>query len=266
MEILGTIIVRRAENVQATGNVMFGRYVRDGRGRFAPKAAGKTGVDDGGYTPGGYAGMHGKSKNGGGVSTPTDTKSTLKRTKSMDNADATLNRADAHMSKKYVDGDPRMESLLEYVGNGYKPMNEFARTGKGSGFMSKGAAKHVKNLDDAFESHGVTTDAPITVHRGVSGSYANSLGKLKQGDVITERGFMSTSASTDIPRRFTGGAGRSSGRGGSGGEGKVLEINAPPGKKVLAGAYSEKELIFPRNTQLRYTGTSPSGAIQFDVI
>jgi hypothetical protein len=77
---------------------------------------------------------------------------------------------------------------------------------------------------------------------------------LRPGDVITERGFMSTSIYDKKPKDFAGS------------NGALMEIAVHPGKRTMAGTDYEHELLFPRNTKMQYLGRSPSGALQFTMI
>lgn len=139
---------------------------------------------------------------------------------------------------------------LRYTGKGYEPMNTFARTGKVPPGANKRETKaQVKSMDKAFGKYGVKTQEPITVHRGVSGSHGEQLRALKPGDIITERGFMSTSAIPSDVRN----------------QDAVMQVSVPKGKQVLGGTNYESELIFPRNSQLKYLGVSPSGVLQFEM-
>lgn len=149
-----------------------------------------------------------------------------------------------------------------YTGSGYTPMNNYARTGKTkihpydySSMTDAQAAKKIKALDSVFDTHGVELGQPIVLNRGVRGKYAASLkNDLKPGDIITERGFISTSSKRSAPKSF-----KST-------DGVLLEIAVPPGKKVIAGTDYESELILPRNQQLLYHGKTSDGVLQFSVL
>lgn len=150
---------------------------------------------------------------------------------------------------------PMLKAHSSYTGSGYTPINMLARTGSTGGGMPKHkAAAHIKNLDNAFHTYGTTNNQPIIVHRGVRGNYSQDLKKLTPGDIITERGFMSTSTRDKKPKDFAGSYGA------------LMEIHVPPGKRTMAGTDYEHELLFPRNTKMQYLGTSPSGALQFTMV
>ncbi|HKU51959.1 MAG TPA: ADP-ribosyltransferase, partial [Nitrospira sp.] len=149
---------------------------------------------------------------------------------------------------------PQIKAHSAYTGSSYTPMNTLAREGKLHGSGQSQAAKHIKNLDTAFQTFGYTTNQPIVVHRGVRGQYSKDIRNLTPGDIITERGFMSTSVREKKPKDFAGSAGA------------LMEIHVPPGKRTMAGTDYEHELLFPRNTKLQYLGRSSTGAVQFTMI
>lgn len=149
---------------------------------------------------------------------------------------------------------PQLKAHSAYTGSSYTPINTLARSGKLHGSGQSTAAKHIKNLDTAFQTFGYTTNQPIVVHRGVRGQYSKDIRNLNPGDIITERGFMSTSVREKKPKDFAGSAGA------------LMEIHVPPGKRTMAGTDYEHELLFPRNTKLQYLGRSSTGAVQFTMI
>jgi hypothetical protein len=149
---------------------------------------------------------------------------------------------------------PQLKAHSAYTGSSYGPINTLAREGKLPYGGEATAAKHIKNLDSAFHTYGTTVSQPIVVHRGVRGSYSQDLKKLQPGDVITERGFMSTSIYDKKPKDFAGSSGT------------LMEIAVHPGKRTMAGTDYEHELLFPRNTKMQYLGRSQSGALQFTMI
>lgn len=145
-----------------------------------------------------------------------------------------------------------LEGYDSYTNRGYKSMNSLARTGDVPESESKiDVAKKIKDLDATFDEYGVINAQPVTVHRIVHGDYATKLGELSPGDHITERGYLSTTSDPFTPSgNFSG---------------KILEITAPSGSKILAGSDIESELLFPRNTLMEYQGPGANGTLRFKI-
>ena len=153
-----------------------------------------------------------------------------------------------------VDDNPLTEeegqAALTYSANGYQAMNELARDGYVSDATLEEAQVNiglepqeiqdqtqtdVDNLRSAIDSSTVDTD--VTVFRGVQGGW---LSGLQKGDVITDKGFVSTSLRNEVARGFGGGQ-----------SGSVVEINIPKGSNALGIAKGEGELLLNSGSQFR---------------
>lgn len=236
-------------------------YVKVKASKRINKSGGGATMPSGGVKTGGTGGI---STHMPGVSTlPEGIRQEHSSTRSMAIKNGEILRKQARSkidaSHNTVGGwnDPGVKAHDTYTGSGYKPINHYARTGKPHPYYdmpTSESAKHIKNLDAMYATHGVTNGQPILVVRGVRGEYAQQLKQLKVGDVITERGFMSTSTKTDTPKGFKAS------------NGVMMEIGVPSGKRFIAGTDYEHEILFPRNAQLRVVGKSANGAIQFDML
>jgi len=176
----------------------------------------------------------------------------LTRKTALANADILRKSSRSQIESDYSakPNDAVVRAHKSYTGSGYTPMNRAAR---GLETPAASTARSITKMDQSFSIYGKKNNEPIFVNRGVKGRYAADLGKLKPGETITERGFMSTSTS-----KMTGNSFGSSGR--------RIEIAVPSGKTSIAGTDYEKELIFPRNTQLKFIGKNDDGILQFDMI
>lgn len=176
----------------------------------------------------------------------------LTRKTALKNADMLRKSSRSQIESDYKakPNDAVLRAHKAYTGSGYTPMNRAAR---GQEVASPTTARNIKKMDEAFSVYGKKNNETLFVNRGVKGRYASDLGKLKPGETITEHGFMSTSTS-----KMTGNSFGSSGR--------RIEIAIPAGKTTIAGTDYENELIFPRNTQLKFIGKSEDGILQFDMI
>jgi len=200
---------------------------------------------------------------GGEVGKTTSTGSKLSKTARQKNADIVRDRVaknrDIIKKKPYERRTDEENHIVQahssYTGSGYHPIN----TGLRERSLSSGYALHVKGLDKSFDVIGTTNSAPMMVQRGVKSGLGNKLRALKPGTTITEDGFMSTTTSTYTAKNFAG-----LDYGGTGGV--LMHINVPKGKKMIAGTESEKELIFPRGTQLKFIGRNENGVHEFDML
>ena len=149
------------------------------------------------------------------------------------------------------------DAVNEYSGRKYQAINRLARTGSIHPSKESGRPKstedpreiagHVKSLDAALAKM-EPTPRDMLVHRG---SVAKELRDVKVGDVITDKGFMSTSADAATGHAFASGI--------HGGEvGTKISIHVPKGTKLspLPTMLGEGEHLFPRNTSLRVTHSS----------
>lgn len=75
-----------------------------------------------------------------------------------------------------------------------------------------------------------TVSPQRTVYRGVTGEFADKLSRLKEGETVTDKGFMSTSYDKDVAKSFAGD------------NGVTLQIDVPSGygHSLSVGSYSLK--------------------------
>lgn len=143
-------------------------------------------------------------------------------------------------------------AIADYVANSMD-LNNYLRSGKFSNKSVYNATEDeikdlTKTLDATFKDAPFKIGSDTTVYRGFTpGTPENSsveaeqaaekfYDRLDEGDVLEDRGFLSTSTQPQIAYSF----------------GRILaEINLPRGQKVLIGAASETEFILPRGMRLR---------------
>jgi hypothetical protein len=102
------------------------------------------------------------------------------------------------------------------------------------------------NFRDRDRTHALSRDTML--YRGAG---FDSVEQFKVGAVVTEKGFMSTSASEDTAVGFTDVAPKPK-------YSVIFNITAPKGTKVLPGEREEKELILNRGTSMRVTAVRRS--------
>jgi hypothetical protein len=85
-----------------------------------------------------------------------------------------------------------------YQGAGYDKVNTGLRTGEYTDYRAKDSIPLLDKLIDKAP----TLPAPITTYRGVSGSYAATLGQYRPGTIYTDKGFTSTSLSQETAGYF----------------------------------------------------------------
>lgn len=152
----------------------------------------------------------------------------------------------AFIDKTYGDWKKSLTSKEDaafafYQSPGYELMNGQARGLKVDAPAAdlKRAKQAIKDLDSAIEkSPGLPHD--LVVHRGLN---AEQFGAVKEGDILTDKGFTSVS--------LTAGSGT------GGKDQATATIRLPQGIKVAAGR--TKELVLPRNTQFKVTSYKKVG-------
>jgi hypothetical protein len=149
---------------------------------------------------------------------------------------------------KFVNGSLRGMTFDEFVAH---PLN--AWNVKRSGIESvrrqwDEAAKNVELMDQAFRSaHRLSRDTVLYRGMTIPNDPNGLLGQLRDGAVLTDRGFISTSVYPDTASAFTD----SDLTHPLGTVPVVFEIVAPKGTRVVAGSVSEQEAVLNRNTSLR---------------
>lgn len=142
------------------------------------------------------------------------------------------------------------KSLDNYRGPGYSQINFDLRRSSG-----RSLSKQSQILSESFERFSKPSPESLEVFRGVSGKFAELLhtsafsGKLQEGSIITDYGFVSTSMDKDFARSFASGSSAS-------GE---LKISVPKGTKMIyMGVRKEAELLLDRGSQFKVTKVTSS--------
>lgn len=136
------------------------------------------------------------------------------------------------------------DALSHYSGHGYREINRALR---GESVMDQDVAEKIALIDAAID--GSSSDAILTLYRGVGRQYANALRKrgLRKGLIIKDAAFLSASETVKAARKFESYEP----------PGTVFKIAVTQGAKALSlKAVSkhpeEKEWLLPRNTRLRF--------------
>ena len=172
--------------------------------------------------------------------------------------------------------EDQRRALSTYSGSDYQVINNLLRFGPESAYTpTKSINKVVKNLDDLIESKG-TVESDSVVFRGMieTERYEDSdilmsemLDDLKPGDVISDPAFLSTSSDKNVALRKFGPGNMTDEDSELDASNPVYQsssfwvIKVPGGSKAFATpekgfgyASIEKEVLLPRNTQLRIDG------------
>lgn len=205
----------------------------DDRGRFTSKKGGSKGPKTGAAYSAEIAAIH----------------------KAADQFDADY---DASQAQKKTLTKEQTQALNFYCQHGYEAMNGALR---GTGRMTYNTQRRITDMNEAFKTAGTKTTEKRQVWRGFSGTYYNG----KPGDVITEMGYMSTSANHELANQFAKGRQLRTGQ-----KGTVSTINVPASKRFLFGQWAdaqggyaaggtESEMIFPPGTQFRIDKVDRTG-------
>ena len=140
-------------------------------------------------------------------------------------------------------------SIEEYTRTAHHNVNMYLRGKLEEDNLQYSSSKKIaSSLDSAFEKTSVASSTDGVVYRGittearkVSDSWAS---KLKAGDLIEDKGFMSTSQSQEVSESFS--------RNGTF-VGVQFVISVPKGTRVMAGSETESELVLNRGTKMKVT-------------
>jgi hypothetical protein len=133
------------------------------------------------------------------------------------------------------------EAIENYKGRNFISINEGLRSGQP---LSEEDQKISNSLDKTISNAPSFTETKVFA-RGIDGEAKEKLfSQAKNGDIISDSGFLSTTADQSIAKSFTTG------------NGATLIIQAPAGSKALAldlpsSIQSESEVLFGRNTKLK---------------
>jgi hypothetical protein len=156
-----------------------------------------------------------------------------------------------------------------YTSTGYKDMNSLSRFGKmeGGKFEREIAQESIDALDSEISKNVAPKD--MVLFRGVSGSDASkTFDKLKEGDVFTDKGFVSTTPDVEMVQEFMSSATGQKFDSRPIEKGYVLQVHVPQGENVFSvhqyfknsgrdsdGMFErENEHILPRGTSFRVNG------------
>lgn len=129
-----------------------------------------------------------------------------------------------------------------YTGNDYSWMNNFYRKGKDLSELTKGEKSILASMDSLFTK--ARTTAPLVLYRGMGLKHFDH--QLKIGEVLTDKGFMSTSSSFKAAENFKKSHLKSA----------IFEIHAPAGSSALSlrdisKIPKEEEFLFNRGTRMK---------------
>jgi hypothetical protein len=132
--------------------------------------------------------------------------------------------------------DAEARTRGNYISMGYEAINGHLR--KPKNFPTPAVTAAVKNMDAIFEKV-PPLEKEVTVYRGVSGSAADKILKLRKGAMLSDPAFISTSFSQDVAKDFATVGGI------------VMSIKVPKGRRAVPGERTENELILPRGTRFK---------------
>lgn len=123
-------------------------------------------------------------------------------------------------------------AISNYKGSGYVPINK-------SLYMGNVPHQHVQAIDSAIAKHALEADT--TLWRGVTGQYAEQLKTKAVGDVISNKGYSSSSSASKVSRSFAGKGG------------VLIKIDAKAGQAGYPYGFqdAEKEYLLPRNLKFK---------------
>ncbi len=156
-------------------------------------------------------------------------------------------------------------ALNNYTGSGFTDINTALRQAAADpsydylgNNVPSDVQERIRDLDDAFATKGYPIEKDTALYRGVVWdsdqdeenptpvSMRETFENLRPGDVITEPGYSSTSASRRVAANV------------SGGNDPILRIQVPAQTRVLIGTVHEREFIMPRGSRFRFVGKSRS--------
>jgi hypothetical protein len=139
----------------------------------------------------------------------------------------------------------QIAAIRAYTGTAYRTMNRYLREG---GRVERKTLDYIAEIDRALSDN--PAPARIIVYRGVSETYADELAGngLAIGDIIRDKGYLSTSRRKDVAEGFM-----------SGDEGLLFVVQIDPGALALdVSAFSdyphEAETLLTRDAPLRVVG------------
>ncbi len=143
---------------------------------------------------------------------------------------------------------PERSAIIEYRGSSAFEINDFLRGGKIQFMSEKDANKIVGHVDSAISK--AIIDRNIVTYRGVPLDL-----KVKVGDTIKDKAFLSTTMNIEEAVNFSNGPGNKS---------TIFKIEVPKGSRGLyvegmaprgyeMNSNQEHEILFPRNTQIQIT-------------
>lgn len=137
--------------------------------------------------------------------------------------------------------DDASDAVYDYTGDTARRLNRLLRSGVKP---DKHDRKLIKALDRAAENGWVTKDVPL--FRGVDdASWDEQFAKVNVGDMVKDKGFVSTSLDPSTAAKFSTIGDR---RGG------MMEILIHRGQNVVAAAgIGEMEILLPRKQSMRVT-------------
>jgi hypothetical protein len=178
------------------------------------------------------------------------------------NFDGQINEANAFLKRttqEFMPGEWR-DALAQYQGFLYEDINYQLRTGQESPYVSKDKIDPlIKNIDLAMNKARLIDS--VQVFRGITGDIVD---QLKPGNIVQDKGFMSTSMLKDVASRFLGGIGADATRL------AIVSINVPKGYQALSPHFAgkttqntEQELLLKRNTKLKITSITEKLGVKF---
>jgi SPP1 gp7 family putative phage head morphogenesis protein len=150
-------------------------------------------------------------------------------------------------SMENLDAD-EFSTLEDYVDAGYERINDFLRGKPIDEKEVPMTERDVKNMDSVFQKMSAELSREDFVFRGMSleerkGKMGDSwVAKLKVGDVLEDKGFVSTSQERTTAETFAKNGTFTS---------VIFRITLPKGTRAMAGNTNEEEIILQRGSKMK---------------
>lgn len=135
-----------------------------------------------------------------------------------------------------------------YQRTGYGSTNRFLRTGKVAGTLAR---DDIDAIVESLDSRMVLFDAPTsyrgTTRAAVEAMAGKDFAKIKPGDILSDKAYLSVSSEERIARQHFGAAEKNAGEGG----GVMLQIEAGTVAAHVPAASPEGEMIIARGSDFR---------------
>ncbi len=158
--------------------------------------------------------------------------------------------------KRYTKTSSVDDAVSWYSEDGHEQMNEYLRKSKletwekpqPKDYLGIGVDTEINKLDKAF-AKAPPLSSEIKVVRGIDDGGLSVFSKLKPGDQFVDHGYTSTTLDPGVAKQF--------------GKTIRMQITVPKGKRALFLDWGEAEVLLPRGSQFKVTGTYQEDGTNF---